>query len=487
MKFKLHLLGIAAFIAWGNTFLWAQYDPFASVAKYEEFKYQYLDANFEKRFTEAKQEQKLENFLQSTLNDYKKESKDLSQEEQKVQIADILIALKEYHSASLILKEVAKQNIGNRISELALFKLNDILLNHYVLEDSELVRYFNKYSFENLHADIQPMVDYYKTRYYYSSGFKDWAKTSLLKIPQESAWNLRIELDALLYEIQEKALDNPFQKLRDFHAKNESKLGQIDKDKLYIASARFLFEQAEFEKAFKVYEGISSYTARLKGQIILEMAWSKYYSQDFSHAMGLLELLKAPYFNVSLSSERYLLESLIYRQLCYFDNLQIVEKNYLKRFSKAYKAIPKRFDHSRNLILANTALLDEHLASLAQAHFDLEQFTKKYVSLLKKFPLLEKEIEHQKTILQTHLTDEVNQQMPSLLNHFIIAKQEMNYLTYLANLDKMREASNIKSYEAEKIEKFKFDKLFWKNNGEFWLDELNDFRVLIDSRCKETQ
>jgi hypothetical protein len=51
----------------------------------------------------------------------------------------------------------------------------------------------------------------------------------------------------------------------------------------------------------------------------------------------------------------------------------------------------------------------------------------------------------------------------------------------------MREASNIKSYEAEKIEKFKFDKLFWKNNGEFWLDELNDFRVLIDSRCKETQ
>lgn len=487
MKISLRLLILFMFIAWGHYSLWAQYDPFASVAKYEEFKYQYLDANFESKRKEAKKENKLQDLLKSLVDDYESEKKNLNTQENLIQIAALLMDLEEFHAASIVLKDIAKNNIGSRISEFALFKLNDILINHYILEDSELLKFFNQNSFAELHPDIQPMIDYYQARYYFSKGFMDWAKTSLKKIPENSPWNLRIELDSLLYEIQEKALDEPFQKLRDFHAKHESNLGQIDKDKLYITSARFLFEQAEFEKAFRVYEGISSYTPRLKGQIILEMAWSKYYSQEFSHAMGLLELLKAPYFDVSLSSERYLLESLVYRQLCYFDNLGIVENKYLKRFASAYKALPKRFGHSKDLILANTALLDENLAALAQAHFDLVQMKSKYPNVLKKLDFLNKEIEHQKEILQSYLSEQVNQIIPSLLNHFILAKQEMNYLTYLANLDKMREASNVKSYEAEKIEKFKFDKLFWKNNGEFWLDELNDFRVLIDSQCKEAQ
>lgn len=463
----------------------AQYNPFEESSSYKSYSYKYLDANFEKQRKEALEKKSLKSLQNTILESLPKTEDESLRSEKWVQIGILAKDQGHFHSSSFFFLQAAEKNIGNKVGEFALYQLSDLLLNSYHLEDEYLLNFFSVNFFDGMHSEVQSMSNYYRARYFQNKDFKSWAKTSAKNISNRSAWFYRIKLKALLYDVLEGGEEFPFEKLRSFYMENKESLGKLDLNNLYLISARFLFEQGEFEKAFSVYQTIKPYSERLKGQILLEMAWAKHYSQDYSHALGLIKLLEAPYFDISLSTERYLLEVLIYRELCHYEMIKPIENKFTKRFAPAFKSIKKRFGHSSNLILANMSLLEEDLTNLSQSFIDLNKEIKIYGEYKSSIPDVLRRMSKRKRSLEKSLEKKVKSKIPGLMNHLLLAKQEMGYLSYVSQLDSMRSKSSSKKYEAEKIEKYKFDKLFWRTNGEFWLDELDDFRVLINSKCGE--
>lgn len=471
----------------GQSLSFAQYNPFEESSSYKKYKYTFIDANFKKLKEEALKKNDIQNLQNKIISSLSEESDPLTQAEKWIQIGILATKQKQFHTASFFFLHAAEKNIGNKVGEFALSELSKLLLNNYHLEDEFLVSFFNVNYFDGMHPEVQSMSNYYRARYFQKKEFKGWAKNYIKTISKKSPWYYRIKLKSLLYDILEGGEEFPFDKIRVFYKENENNIGELDKDKLYLISARFLFEQAEFEKAFSVYQNIKPYTARLKGQILLEMAWSKHYAQDYSHALGLLKLLEAPYFDLSLSTERYLLETLIYRELCHYSEIKGIESKFNSKFDSALKAIKKRFGHSSNLILANMSLMNEDLAYLSQSVIDLRTELKAFSQFKKQLPKIFSKMRSRLLNLENSLEQKVEKVMPEIMNHLLIAKQEMGYLGYISKLDSMRTKSGEKVYQAEKIEKYKFDKLFWRTNGEFWLDELDDFRVLVNSRCGEDE
>lgn len=463
----------------------AQYDPFAVKMEYQSYSYKFLDANFEQRLKEAEEKAEFSELRALTEKALIKEKSEILKAEKWVQLAILFEKQRRFHTSAILLQKIAEENIGNRVGEFALQRFSLLLLNHYHLEESGLISYFSRNAFNSLHTDIQSMVSYYKAKYYQRKDFKDWATTEIKKLHKNSPWYYRMQWHSLLQKILGKGEEFPFNEVRSFFTTNQNKLGQLDLKDLYLVSARFLFEQGEFEKAFSVYREYQPYTTRLRGQILLEMAWAKYYQQDYSHALGLLRLLEAPYFESSKNNERYLIEALIYRQLCHYEKIENLEKKFLADFKEVYKLIRSRFGQEKDVHLVNRALLNERLAlevkSLADLKLEIENLEPQaefYQDLIALMKVREKQLDQV-------MTNKVKEYLPRIMDDFLLFKQEMGYLSYMSRLDMMRTKANPTSYESEKSDSGKYEKLFWRTNGEYWLDELDDYRVLIDSKCKE--
>lgn len=479
---KLSVLSIGLLVWAGSTR--AQYNPFEETEEYRAYKYQYLDANLLPNWKEALEENKLEGYYEKLVSEIEEEERAINLAEKMVHLGMYYSEVKQYHLAVIIFERVAEQNIGNRAGEFAISQLSKLLLDKYRLSDDHLIRFFTKNAFESLHPDNQSFVSYYRSRLYLRKSFKDWAKEEISKVSDRSPWYYRLKLHSLIHEILNRGEQFPFNEIRSFYVANSEKLSQQDLNDLYLISARFLFEQGEFEKAFSIYKQFQVHAPRLSGQILLEMAWTKYYQQNYSHALGLLRLLDAPYFEISKSSERYLVKALIYRQLCHYDKVELIEKQFLKDYEKTYEIISSRFKHERHPQLVNEALLAESLAFEAKALADLQKNIDKLPDS-KAFKDIVKIAKKRAKSLEGELTSKVEEKLPSIMESLLIFKQEIGYLSYLSKLDMMRTKNASISYESEKAESFKFDKLFWRTNGEFWLDEIEDYRVLLDSKCQE--
>ncbi|MEC9282977.1 MAG: hypothetical protein VX642_09705 [Bdellovibrionota bacterium] len=479
---KLSLLSIGLLVWAGATN--AQYNPFDEAEEYRAYKYQYLDANLLPNWKEAIEKKKLNAFYTDLVTDIEKEEQPLNLAEKMVHLGMYYSEVKQYHLASIIFERIAEQNIGNRAGEFAISQLSKLLLDEYRLSEEHLIQYFTKNAFESLHPDNQSFVSYYRSRLYFRKSFKDWAKEEVGKVSERSPWYYRLKLHSLIHDILNRGEQFPFNAIRSFYVANSAELSQLDLNDLYLISARFLFEQGEFEKAFSIYKQFETYAPRLSGQILLEMAWTKYYQQDYSHALGLLRLLDAPYFAISRNSERYLVKALIYRQLCHYEKVELIEKQFLKDFAKTYETISSRFNHERHAQLVNEVLLSESLSFEAKALSDLQ----KSIDQLPKTKAFEEIVKLAKARmknLEVNLTKKVEEKLGSTMESLLVFKQEIGYLSYLSKLDRMRTKMDATSYESEKAESFKFEKLFWRTNGEFWLDEIEDYRVLIDSKCQE--
>ena len=83
------------------------------------------------------------------------------------------------------------------------------------------------------------------------------------------------------------------------------------------------------------------------------------------------------------------------------------------------------------------------------------------------------------------LDDKVREAALSILD----SGNQVHFLEYSASLDAVKVSSQdgAVDFKHEAVTKYKFDKIFWPVNTEFWFDELEDYTVNISSQCfKET-
>jgi hypothetical protein len=69
------------------------------------------------------------------------------------------------------------------------------------------------------------------------------------------------------------------------------------------------------------------------------------------------------------------------------------------------------------------------------------------------------------------------------------AEEQVTFLDYTAKLDSLRiiRKGETRDYRSEKIDYLKFNRIYWPVKDEHWTDELETYKVLIRSRCGETQ
>ena len=64
--------------------------------------------------------------------------------------------------------------------------------------------------------------------------------------------------------------------------------------------------------------------------------------------------------------------------------------------------------------------------------------------------------------------------------------EQVNFLDYQTKVDSLKLKKNTKdiNYRPESISLVTFDRLYWKYEGELWIDEIENLRVLIKSQCE---
>ena len=479
MSFCRLLLIASVFLGGGK--LHSQYSPFAEEDSSKIYRYKALQPNFTEDFEKAKSTNKLADFFRQQLQKIN-EQKDLLAAESKLHSLQILIAMDKPLTAIAGLLQLAEENLGNRLAEYALYLLSDLLLHRYAFPEPLLVSYFGRNTFQTMHPQIASMPAFYRALFFQQKSFADWSFREIQKLEASSPWSKRLQYRALVHDILREGRDNIFQDLQAFYQLNRKELGLLDGRDLNLLAARILYEDVEFAKSYRVYEASEPFAERLQGRILLEMAWSKWNAQDYAHSLGLLQLLKAPLYRLSRSPQNYILEALIYRDLCHYERIAMVEKAFLEDFATSLKTLERRFGHDKDVDLVNQVLLDEDLASLSQNLYDAQKELEHWYKHQPKAWFL-KALEKTQKQIKARLQIEVEKRLPAAMDEFLRVKQELSYLTYLAKLETMRQSENPKLYRSEQAKDANYEKLFWRTAGEYWRDELKDLRVLIDSRC----
>lgn len=392
------------------------------------------------------------------------------------------------YGATTIFMKLAKNRIGTKIGQYALWHLDQISQTTYYdkLEIGE--HFLTAYEFGEQTEDIQSFVSYHRALYNLSHGFKQWLKKSREQIHSLSYWHYKWRYLTAIADISKGKIESATTILKEL-GEDQNTPSKI-KNLVLQQTARFYFEQSEFEEALKIYRTLKL-DIREKGRSILERAWAHYYLKNYSKALGLLRALEAPYFAPSLTPERYILEMIIYKQLCHYEAVEETLSRFNLRFSSAIKSIRSRKPFYRDAIITSLALLDLDLQQYAnfinllrEEKKGLEQFDfddyKFYEPMLDEYSRKDQEI-------QARIRRTVERKSTSIAEDLLDSKSQVEYMDYKSKLDALRivPKGEDRTYKSEQINFFQFTKMFWGVAKEYWSDELDDYKVLISSRCAE--
>jgi hypothetical protein len=397
--------------------------------------------------------------------------------------------MKLYYASTLILTDVIKKKISSEMAQKALFELGQIDQEALIDPQDVIDDLLNSNEFGELHPDVQSFVSYYTGMSDLINGFRDWAKKESDNVKENSFWGQKTIYLKGLSEVAQNKLDEA--EARFSRLSQAETTSNYFKKRSLLQIARISFERKDYTKANQIYHDLREFPPREKGRILLERAWSLFYLRNYSEALGLLQALKSPVYMVSATPERYILEMLIYKELCYYDKVSEVAKEYYEVFGQSLKNIKKRRDLKKDTALAHMALTNMRLQE--QANFidmlrdevrTVEDINLKdyayFKDIIKKYQDKDKEV-------QQRLYLKMESILPQAAEEVIDSEEQVKFLDYTAKLDALRIArpGEDRNYKAEKMSYVKFDKVFWPVENEFWIDELDDYRVLIKSQCDD--
>lgn len=398
--------------------------------------------------------------------------------------------LKLYFASTLVLKDVALKRISSELAQKALYELSLIDQDSYLDPLDMVDDFLNSNEFGTLHPDVQSFVSYYVSMSDLINGFRDWSKIEASQVKHESYWNFKTQYLKGLNEITQGKLDEAESRLTKI-TQNE-KASERLKKRANLQIARISFEKKNFIKAADIYKELKDFPAREKGRILLERAWSNYYLKNYSESLGILQGLKAPVYMVSVSPERYVLEMIIYKQLCYFEKVSEVAKEYYDVFGKAIKDIKKRKDLKKDTVISQYVMsnmrVQEQANFINQLRDELAVVHDLNLKGYKYFKDIEDRYKNKDQEIQKRLYLQLDQLYPAAAEDILDSEEQVKFLDYTAKLDALRivRKGEERNYQSQKISYVKFDKVYWPVEEEYWIDELDDYQVLIKSQCDQS-
>ena len=392
------------------------------------------------------------------------------------------------HAAFLILTELSKERIGTTLGEAALFHLERLAQTQPV-DERALEDLLVQNEFLQVHPDLQSFLGYYKGLYNLRYGYRKWADPQLSKIKADSSWRPMMDYWTAVGEVTRGRTDKAFEAFK--RLADEKTLPPKYQNLARLQVARIFFEKGLYQDAEKNYRHVGELGLREFGRILLERAWTAYYLKDYSRSLGLLAALKNPLFNSSISPERYVLEMVVLRDLCFFDLVEKIGREFQKRFKKSLATIQKRKTLHEDRELFYMATLHRDIQDRANFVSTLRSEREKFQRAgLQKFFFYDRVVDDYKR-RDKIITAEMEPRLESFSRRaaetLLDTEEQIQFLQYTAKLDALRliKPEEDRKYRSERISHVKFDRVFWPIEKEFWFEELNDYRTLITSRCGE--
>lgn len=456
------------------------------------FKYEPIDPDFWTRITEAEAEgnfPKIVVLAGDLLNEEDNGSTDEA-DEARLALGIGLSRMKLSYGATVILKGLAKSRNGSKIGEAALIELSRLAQERFYDQEEIAEDLLVSNEFAPYHSEVESFIGYHAGLYNLARGFKTWSDKEFGKIKPGTYWDYKLRYLKALGEIARDRVENGRQRLEELRI--DEQVPKIIREKARLQVARLAFEQGDFRNSYQLYADLDL-PIRTKGRLFVERAWAQFYLKNYSKALGLLEVAKTPVFSVSDHPERYVLGMLIYRELCHYEAVIETAEQFRDRFGDALEAIRARGDLQKVPIIANMAMAHEKIQDevnyLNQTRDEFRELQDYDWDEYDFYDQLLKAYEFKNTNQIGRIDHMIMEKSRQIALQIVETEEQIVFLDYTAKLDQLRivRRGENRDYKSEQINFLRFDKLFWPVTSEHWVDELEDYTMLIRSRCGESQ
>lgn len=341
-----------------------------------------------------------------------------------------------------------------------------------------------------LPPDVEQYVDFEQGMYDLRVGNMRWAETHFSHLKKGTPEYARARFSVLVQDL--KGMKTPDPKIIDAFSKlaESDELTPKARNEAMMAVARLRYETKDYKGALKAYSQVK--LPKLdpgRATLYLEVAWTRYRLGQVRDAMGLLTTLDAPSFRDEFLPDKYLLKAMIYRDLCQYIASKRSARALLRHFADSLEAIHERDDLTRDprLRRAASAVGPTHeaklfLDSLKREGADLAGHASGFGNRL--FDHLEQFYSLAAAEAQRELQQRLQDSVRDVANQLLNAAEQERLLEYETGLKLYaRHPKRAKLVISKKTPPLKPGQVAFPFHGEYWNDELRDYRVSIQSRC----
>ena len=394
-------------------------------------------------------------------------------------------------AASLWYLEIAQAHRAPALVPEAVRALRRIVEGGAHDDDSIVRGFLAAAELSGLPADVQAFVDYHR-------GLQNarerlpWTNARFAALPETSPYRARAAYVQAVRKVAARDLGAARKALEALLEAETTPPAALPTDlalDVRRSLARLAMERRAWAEALPMYEALRE-LAPNDPELLLEMAWAHYHSGDTRRALGLLLALDAPVYHDLIAPDRFLLEALSLRRLCQFGPARRAAVRLRARHGDAlddlYAGVPliesaalRGAARRRPDLRALSAFVDQVTTERAAARGLAGALGPELGSWLAA--LYDRGVTEGERRLDAQLGGELDRLAEELLG----AEEGVRLILHelgVALLRGRRRPKGPPEAPAPEIEAGG-DKVYFRFEGEFWTDELDDLVVVAEDRC----
>jgi tetratricopeptide (TPR) repeat protein len=390
------------------------------------------------------------------------------------------------HAAALWYLDIVQQRRDPKLVPEALRGLERLIEAGGHDEDTLVTGYLAATEFGRLPPDIQAFVDYVQGLDNARKQLWTWAEARFGAVPEESAYAARARYVLAVRTVATGDLERADAELAVLLESNVPADVALDASH---ARARAAYERGRYAQAIEHYEALREASPD-DPELLLEMAWAHYRLGDVRRALGLLLALDAPAYDDLIAPERFLLESLCLRRLCQFELAERSAARLQRRHGDALADLYSGIAPARSEALRLAARRHSEVQLSARFTRALERQQHRLADLE---PALGRALHGAlKALYARSLTEARRQEreavgrvVDGLAEELLAAEEGTRIILHELSIGLLRGRKRPDGPPvAPQVEiPSGGDRVFYRFDGEFWSDELDDLLVTAEDRC----
>jgi len=410
-----------------------------------------------------------------------------------------------HHAGVEYLYNVAKERKRPELLPEALREIERI--RELIPYDEELVEHdlLRGGDFGALPSDVKSFVEYQQGRLDLIDGRREWAERHFGRLIRTNDDEERIQRYALRSRLAQALADLKATHARDTKAKRDRRAAalkvledisasKIDDFKVKNDAKRVLaelhFEEGGFDDALKTYNAIEvPFLSEEEADLFLEKAWARYYKGDARGALGILLTLDAPSYRKYFRPERFVLKALAYKSLCHYAAAKASAREFLRRYGSSLEEIRRSRDPLTDPVIRTAAVqrkkpkrMHAFLDSLQKERDQVDRFSDEFGLATHLARIYDLKIAAQNRELDRVVKEEAIVVATDLLDYEEQARL-VDYEVSLEVFKRLKKGTGKKVVDDEPPIPLGSRKVYYRFEGEYWNDELHDYRFRIENRC----